>query len=185
MRIDFLTYKKKKDLIDGVVLRKLAIRRDHRGLLVETLRDDWSDVFEQPERQFGQSYCSVTLPGFARDEDRWHNHPTQQIDRFVILKGNAVVAIYDWRKESKTFGRLNLFLMGEKNGDDDQYLLLIPQGVLHGFCTVGSKPCYLVSYPTHHYAPSEEERIAFNKVKVVFPDGTPFSWEKIREQFVF
>lgn len=182
MKLDLLTFKKQKDLIDGVILHKLKINRDERGLLMEMLREDWVDVFERPRLQFGQSYYSVTQPGFARDEDCWHNHPKKQVDRFVIIEGSAVVALYDWRKTSKTFGTLNLFLMGEKNGDDNQYLLLIPQDVLHGFCTVGNKPCYLISFPNHRYDPSEEKRIPFDKVKARFPDGSLFSWKKIREQ---
>lgn len=181
--MDFLTFKNQTNLIADVVLHKLTVHRDERGLLMETLREDWSDVFERPQRQFGQSYYSVTQPGFARDENEWHNHPTKQIDRFIILKGNAVVALYDWREESKTKGTLNLFLMGEKNGDDDQYLLFIPQNTLHAFCTVGQEECHLISYPTQRYDSSEEQRIPFSKVGVSLPDGTPFTWEAIRKQF--
>ncbi len=179
----FLSLKNQENLIKDVVLHKLEVHRDPRGLLMETLKETWSDVFVRPALQFGQSYFSITQPGFARDEDKWHNHPTKQTDRFVILKGNAVVALYDWRKESPTNGRLNLFAMGEKNGDDNQYLLLIPVNVLHGFCTVGDKPCYLISYPSQHYDPSEEGRIPFSEVNVKFQDSTLFSWEAVRQQF--
>lgn len=180
---DFLTFKNQKNLIVGTVLHKLVIRRDERGLLMETLREDWPDVFQRPEIQFGQSYYSVTQPGFARDENDWHNHPTKQTDRFIVLNGNAVVALYDWREGSKTKGTLNLFLIGEMNGDDDQYLLLIPQNVLHAFCAVGKEPCHLISYPSQLYDLSEEGRIPFSDVGALFPDGTPFNWKVIREQF--
>ena len=181
--LDFLTFKNKKNLIADVMLHKLAIHRDERGLLMETLREDWSDVFHRPEMQFGQSYYSITQPGFARDETDWHNHPTKQTDRFVILKGSAVVALYDRREGSKTKGMLNLFLMGEISGDDDQYLLLIPKNVLHAFCTVGKEACYLISYPSQRYDAAEEGRISFSDAGVLFPDGTPFNWKVIREQF--
>lgn len=179
----FLSLKNKENLIDGVILHKLEVHRDHRGLLMETLKETWPDVFVRPTLQFGQSYFSITQPGFARDEDMWHNHPIKQTDRFVILKGNAVVALYDWRKVSPTFGRLNLFLMGEKNGDDNQYLLLITQNILHGFCTVGNEPCHLISYPNQVYNPAEEGRISFSEVNAKFLDGTVFSWERVRKQF--
>lgn len=183
MDLKFLTFKNRQNLISGVKLHKLKMNRDRRGTLVETLKETWGDVFKRPDARFTQSYQSETMPGFARDEDRWHNHPTKQVDRFVILKGNAVVALYDWRKESSTHGRLNLFLMGELNGDDDQYLLLIPTNVLHAFCTIGNKSCFLISFPTHIYDPNEEGRVPFGKVNVRFPDGTPFSWEVIRSHF--
>lgn len=183
MDIDFLSFANQKGLIDEAVLHKLTIHRDARGMLVETLKEDWTEVFHRPALQFGQSYFSITNPGFARDEDKWHVHPTKQVDRFVIVAGSAVVALYDWRANSKTKGILNLFIMGEINGDDNQYLLLIPKGVLHGFCTVGKKPCHLVSYPDHTYDPKEEGRVPFSEVNVLLPGGSPFAWSVIREQF--
>lgn len=183
MKLEFLTFQNQKNLIGGVILHKLTMHRDQRGMLVETLREDWSDVFERPVLQFGQSYFSITKPGFARDEDKWHVHPTKQVDRFVVVEGSAVVALYDSRENSKTKATLNLFLMGEVNGDRNQYLLLIPKNVLHCFCTVGRKPCYLVSFPDHIYDPKEEGRIPFSEVNVRFQNGTPFSWETIREHF--
>ncbi len=183
MEFEYLTFNNQHDLIDGVVLRQLKVNRDPRGLLVETLKESWNDVFHRPDLQFGQNYCSVTLPGFARDEDRWHNHPTKQTDRFVVIKGSAVFALYDWRKDSPTHKKLNLFLMGEKNGDEDQFLLLIPKNVLHGFCTVGNEPCYLLGFPDHVYDPLEEGRIPFGEVNATLPNGQPFSWEAIRTHF--
>lgn len=183
MDIEFLSLANKKKLIDGTILYKLTIHRDIRGMLVETLKEDWIEVFQRPNLQFGQSYFSVTNPGFARDEDKWHVHPTKQTDRFVIVAGSAVVALYDWRKNSKTKGVLNLFVMGEVNEDNNQYLLLIPKNVLHGFCTVGKKPCCLVSFPDHMYDPKEEGRIPFSEVNALLPNGTMFAWNLIRDQF--
>lgn len=150
---------------------------------MEVLKETWSDVFNHPMLQFSQSYVSITNPGFARDEDEWHNHPTKQVDRFVFIQGSAVVALYDWREGSKTKGMLNLFQMGEVNSEDNQYLLLIPKNVLHAFCAVGNKPCLLVSFPNHLYDSSEEERIPFAQVATRFPDGSPFSWNPIRNHF--
>ncbi|MBI1919387.1 dTDP-4-dehydrorhamnose 3,5-epimerase family protein [Candidatus Microgenomates bacterium] len=169
-------------MIDGVRLRQLVVHRDERGMLAETLREDWHDVFQKPQLQFNQSYYSVTNPGFARDKDQWHVHP-KQVDRFVVIKGKAVVALYDAREDSKTYQTLNLFLMGEGNGDNNQYLLLIPQRVLHAFCVVGNEPCYLINYPSQIYNPQEEGRIPFTEACVCFSDNTPFSWDIIRQQF--
>ena len=182
MKLDFLTFNQQKNLIEGVKLFKLKVNQDQRGMLVETFKINWEEIFNK-ELPLAQSYFSLTNPGFARDEDRWHYHPTKQTDRFVVIKGNAVFALYDWREGSKTLGVLNLFLMGERNGDDNQYLLLIPRNVLHGFCTVGQEPCYLVSYITTLYDPAEEGRISFEEAGVKFSDETPFSWKKVREEF--
>lgn len=180
--MEFLYLNNQKDLIEGIELHKLVIHRDDRGLLMETLSTKWDNIINEL-LPFGQTYFSVTNPGFARDEDEWHNHPTKQVDRFVVLQGDVVIAAYDWRKESKTYGLLNLFLMGEVNGDDNQYLLLIPKNVLHSTCNVGKKPLLYLGNPTHVYDPSEEGRVSFSEIDAKLSNGTSFSWQKIREQF--
>ena len=183
MKIDFLSLKNKENIIENVVLHPLVIHRDPRGSLMETLREDWTDVFDKESLPFAQSYYSETMPGIARDENQWHVHNTKQVDRFLILHGSAVVSLYDMREESKTHGVLNLFSMGETNGDDNQYMLFIPKRVLHGFCAVGNKPCGLFNFPTHLYDPKEEGRIPFVEASVKFPDGSPFSWDIVRKSF--
>src|SRR5581483_8943840 len=115
MHITFFNSEQQDGLIDGVKIHKFVVHRDSTGSLMETLRSDWQDVFFEPNASFGQSYYSITPPGIARDENQWHMHPTKQSDRFLILSGNAVVALYDTRQSSPTKGKLNLFLMGEGN----------------------------------------------------------------------
>lgn len=182
MDLQLLSYKNQHNLIEGVVLQKLTVHRDPRGFLVEILRRDWDGIVDA-SHPYGQTYHSMTLPGFARDQDQWHNHPTRQVDRFIVLKGNAVFALYDWREDSSTKGTLNLFHMGEANDDDNQYLLLIPTNVLHGFCTVGNEPCNILGNPTELYDPTEEGRINFSEVPATFPDGSPFSWKTIQDAY--
>ncbi|MFH0863840.1 MAG: dTDP-4-dehydrorhamnose 3,5-epimerase family protein [Candidatus Gottesmanbacteria bacterium] len=180
--MEFLNLRNKKNLIEGVILYKLNVHRDPRGILVETIRNDWLDVLNI-NLPFAQSYYSITPSGTARDEELWHVHPTKQVDRFVVIKGNAVFAVYDWRDNSKTKNVLNLFMMGEGNGDNDQFLLIIPKNVLHGFCAIGESPCYLINYPTALYDKSEEGRVSHNEVNIRLDDSSPFSWKTIRDYF--
>ncbi len=182
MDLEFLSLNNQKNLIDGVKLFKLKVNRDPRGVLVETLKTNWPEVFNE-NLPFAQTYYSITNPGVARDEDLWHCHPTKQVDRFVIIKGQAVFALFDNQKGSPTFGQLNLFLMGEGNSDDNQFLLLVPKNVLHGFCAVGKEPCYLLNYPTSLYDPKEEGRFPFAEAGAKLADGTPFSWKLVRDSF--
>lgn len=179
--MEFLNLKKQKDIIADVVLYPLKVNRDSRGILVETLKTNWPEVFGQA-RSFAQSYYSITPPGVTRDEDAWHYHPHQE-DRFIVVQGDIVVAIYDWRKESSTYGRLNLFGMGESEGDDGQYLLLIPKDTLHGFCVISPKSAVLLNFPTFLYNPEEEGRVSHLEVGVKFSDGNPFSWDLVRKEF--
>jgi len=167
---------KSQSLIDGVVLYTLKVNRDERGILVESLKVNWKKVFDDENRPFAQCYYSITNPGVARDADCWHYHPTKQEDRFVVIKGDIVAVLYDWRRNSPTYGTLNLFAMGESEGDA-QYLLLIPVNVLHCFKVVSKKPSILINFPTVLYDSKEEGRIPFKEVKL--PDGTYFDWSLV------
>jgi len=73
-----------RELIDGVKFRKLTTHKDPTGILVETLRSDWQDVFNDQDLSFAMQYISVTPCGIARDEDQWHVHKNQS-DRFICV----------------------------------------------------------------------------------------------------
>jgi dTDP-4-dehydrorhamnose 3,5-epimerase len=180
--MEFFTLEKLKTykLIKDVITRPLKVNKDPRGILIETLKTDWSDIYDSKNLPFTQNYFSVTKSNVARDEDRWHVHPLKQRDRFVVAQGKILVALYDNRKNSSTYGLLNLFLMGELEKDVGYYNLLVPKKVLHCFLVVSKKPALIMNFPTALYDPKEEGRIAFKKVKL--SDGTYFSWNKIRKK---
>ena len=167
-------------LIKDVVVKSLKVNRDPRGILVETLKKEWKDVFNNKELSFTQNYYSITQAGVARDENQWHVHPTKQMDRFVVMKGDIVVVLCDWRKNSPTYQYMNWFKMGESNDDNGQYLLLVPINVLHCFIVVGKKPAILMNFPTQLYDPKEEGRVSFKDVKL--KDGSYFSWDLVRSR---
>jgi len=175
-----LSKKESYEIIKDVVVRPLKVNKDPRGILVETLKTDWKDVYDQEKLPFTQNYFSVTDSNVARDEDQWHVHPTKQIDRFVVIKGKILVVLYDNRKKSSTYGLLNLFLMGEVEKEKGYYNLLIPQNVLHCFLVISKKPAIIMNFPTSLYDKKEEGRIDFNKIKLT--DGNYFSWNKVREK---
>lgn len=181
-KIDFFDLSKlgKYKLIQGVIIKPLKVNQDSRGILVETLKTTWEEIYSK-KMPFSQSYFSVTKSNVARDEDQWHLHPKKQIDRFVVVKGKIVLALYDWRKNSKTKGLLNLFLMGELRQNKGYYTLLIPKNVLHCFLVVSKKEAVIINFPSHLYDSKEEGRVKFNQVKL--ENGNFFSWDKIRKKF--
>jgi dTDP-4-dehydrorhamnose 3,5-epimerase len=164
-------------LIKDVVVHPLKVNKDESGVLVETLKTDWSDIYGQG-REFAMQYYSITPPGLARDEDVWHFHPTVQEDRFGVIQGEIIVAIADNREDSETKGVLNLFRI---NAQENPYLLLIPKNTLHGFMVISKEPAVLINFPTALYNPQEEGRMPFDKAGVKLPDGTPFSWDLVRK----
>jgi dTDP-4-dehydrorhamnose 3,5-epimerase len=181
--MDLLTLKNKDNarLIDGVLLYPLKISKDDEsgGILVETLRKDWKDIYG-PGREFSMQYYSVTDSGIARDEKVWHMHPNYQEDRFLVVQGEIVTAVADQREDSPTKGLLNLFYMKSYEGP---YILLIPKKTLHGFLVVSKEPAILLNYPTGLYNPAEEGRVAYDTAQVKMTDQTVFSWDLVRKEF--
>lgn len=178
--MDFITLESrhKNKLIENALIYPLKINKDASGVLVETLRSDWKEIYGSG-REFAMQYYSITPPGLARDESVWHYHPTQE-DRFIVVQGAIVVAIADNREESSTNGLLNLFYM---QADRDPYILLVPKKTLHGFMVVSKEKAILLNYPTGLYNIAEEGRIPFEDQEVALPEGELFTWERVRREF--
>lgn len=179
--MEFITLANKNSLklVKDVLMYPLKVNQDASGILVETLRTDWKEIYG-PDREFAMQYFSVTQSRIARDETVWHYHPTQE-DRFVVAAGAIVAAVADNRQGSETFGLLNLFHM---KADADPYILLIPKGTLHGFLVVSRTSAVLLNFPTSLYNLQEEKRVPYSSVNIKNPDGSLFSWNQIRNQFV-
>jgi len=170
MNYSYLNYSTQKDLIEGVILKKLIIHQDKTGSLVETLRNDWTEVLNQ-DLPFMMQYLSITPSGIARDQDKWHVHKLQE-DRFICASGRIVTALFDPRENSKTKGAFNLFLMGPEK-EEEMYMVVIPKDVYHAFMVISTKAGYLLNFPTQLYNPEDEGRI----------ENAQLDWDKVRSDF--
>lgn len=159
----------------GCVLRPLRAHRDARGLLAETLRADWPELYG-PELPFAQSYFSVTRAGIARDEDRWHLHE-RQADRFVVVSGCLVIAL---AQAGIGLASVALVPLGPLLGDGRHATLLVPPGVLHAVLAAGDSDAVLLNSPTRLYDPADETRVPFAEAGARLPDGRDFRWDLVR-----
>jgi dTDP-4-dehydrorhamnose 3,5-epimerase len=146
-------------VIEGVEIKQLTKYADERGSLMELLRCD-DAIF----RKFGQAYVSLNYPGVVRG---WHYHKKQD-DHIAVVKGMAKVALYDAREGSPTQGQVDEFFLGEQNN----ILVKIPMGVMHGYKTVGVEPSLLINFPTEPYDPQQpdEYRLPWDT------DQIPYDW---------
>jgi dTDP-4-dehydrorhamnose 3,5-epimerase len=128
---------------------------------------------------FAQVYTSTTGPGVARDEDRWHVH-RHQTDRFYCVAGRIVVVIADPRPESPTRGEVMLVELAADVDAPAPLMVTIPPGTLHGFVVTSSGPATLLNFPNRLYDASDEGRVPFDEAGVTLPDGTPFSYDRVR-----
>lgn len=153
-------------MIDGVKIKKLKVHKDvpdtnnpdeKPGYLMEVLRND-----EDLLTKFGQTTFTVAYPGTIK-AFHWHK---KQDDLWFIAGGKATVVLYDLREGSPTYGETQTILADE----DDPQLILIPQGVAHGYKALGDKPVLLFYHTTESYnaAAPDEERIPYDDPKINF-----------------
>ncbi len=170
--------------IAGVATLPRTFHLDARGFLVETLRDDDPPPVRAP---FRMSYSSLTRPGHFRDVDRWHVHRIQT-DRFVVVLGEMILALFDRREDSPTRDRLAVVRMvgatyAARDGTPDaakagSHVVTIPPGVLHCIGNLSSDPFLLQNFPTELYDPGDEGRVPFVDLRI--PSlGRTFSWDLV------
>jgi len=138
-------------VIEGVEIKQLKVHQDERGSLFEILRSD-----EPMFRKFGQVYISKCKPGWVKG---WHYHQ-RQWDHFCVIKGRARVVLFDNRHNSKTFGEIGEYEVGENN----LMVLKVPPLVVHGFECLGEDDCWLLNVPDQPYnrESPDEHRIPLN-----------------------
>ena len=147
--------------IVGVATKKLKVIPDERGFVMEMLRCD-DKIF----KKFGQVYLSVAYPGVVKG---WHYHKLQT-DYFTCVKGMLKVVLYDQRKDSKTYGEINEFFIGEKN----PMLIVIPPLVVHGMKAIGTEPGYLINCPDRPYNHAKPDEYRIDP----YSGEIPYDWRR-------
>lgn len=140
-------------MIEGVRVKKLKVIPDNRGRLMEILRCD-DEMFEK----FGQVYMTTAKPKIIK---AWHYHKLQD-DNFCCVSGKILLALYDAREGSPTFGEINDFIVSP----EEPKLIHIPKGVYHGFKNIGDTEAIVINTVTEPYNyknPDEYRLDAFDK----------------------
>ena len=148
-----------KSLIDGVCVKKLSVRCDERGRLMEILRSD-DELFQR----FGQVYLTTSYPGVVK---AWHYHK-KQTDHLVTINGMARIGLYDARKSSPTHDMVNDFFTGPHN----PVLIKVPPMVFHGYKCIGEQEAMVLNIPTELYGPFADTLIG-TACGVVEPQRKP------------
>ncbi len=131
-------------MIDGVVIKDLVTHHDDRGNFREILRDD-----DELMSSFGQASITTTYPGVVK-AFHWH---AKQDDLWYVVSGMAQVVLYDRRDGSPTKGMTDVIYAGDEN----QVLIKIPVGVLHGYRVLGPHPVKLVYFTTRSYVAKDPD----------------------------
>ena len=145
---------KTKKLISGVKVKQLIRHKDERGFFEELIRKT-DDFFKEG---FGQFSHSVMYPQVIK---AWHIHKTQ-VDWWYVSRGDLKVALFDMRKQSPTYKKINEFMLGEHG---ENLVLKIPPQVAHG-CKVVGGTAELFYITSKVYNPEEEGRITYDDPEI-------------------
>lgn len=99
---------------------------------------------------------------------------TKQDDRIFTSLGAMRWALFDYRKESPTFGMLNHFLISELN----RAIMVVPKGVIHAVQNVGRTDAIFVNFPTLPYNHSDPDkyRLPLKNDVIPFNFDDPTLW---------
>lgn len=136
----------KKKMIKGVKVKKLKIFQDKPDLKQKVKPGIFMEVLRKSDRlcsSFAQTNFTIAYPGTIK-AFHWHK---KQDDLWFVASGQAVIVLYDQRKNSPTHNQLEVIKIKE----GDYKLILIPAGVVHGYKVLGRKPCLLFYHVTREY----------------------------------
>jgi dTDP-4-dehydrorhamnose 3,5-epimerase len=156
----------KKGPIEGVEIRKLKKFVDERGWLCELYRDDEITEKVMP----AMCYASITRPGVTRGP---HEH-VDQTDYFCFLgPSNFLVVLWDNRPTSPTFDNRIRIVVGE----DDPTVVIVPEGVVHGYKNVGGKDGLVTNLPNRLFM-GEGKKQPIDEVRHEVDPNSPFHMEE-------
>lgn len=140
--------------IDGLLHKDLTTILDGRGDVIELWSRPW--VEQEGFREPAHVYQSATDYGVVKC---WHLH-AEHTDQFTVTRGKLQVVCVDLRRDSRSFGAVNSFVMGTARPT----LLLIPPGVMHGWKGLAQPETIVVNLQTHVYDPADEYKFRWNSV---------------------
>jgi len=144
-------------MIEGVVIKELKQIKDEFGKVMHMLRCD-SPLFNK----FGEIYFSVVNPGLVK---AWKCH-FKMTQHFAVPVGEIRLVIYDDRKNSITYKKIDIIEIGESN----YCLVRIPPLVWYGFKALSPYPPLIANCTDLPHDPNEVERLD------AFDNNIPYSW---------
>ena len=144
-------------MIDGVQIIPLKQFHDERGKVMHMLK-----VTDDHFMNFGEIYFSCTFPNVVKG---WHKH-TEMTINYAVVSGAVKVVLFDDRKESKTYGKIQEIFMSPENYS----LLIVPPNIWNGFKGVGTTTSIVANCASIAHRSDEIIRLPYNSDKI------PYDW---------
>jgi len=151
---------KSSELIQGLQIEELKVFADDRGFFTELARLGAriaGKMLPGGESRI-QVSATLTYPGTIK---AIHYH-FEQTDLWAPISGMFQVFLYDLRRDSATFSKINTLYLGQYR----PWSILIPPGVGHGYKVVGTQPAMLVYLTNRYYNPNDEGRLAYDHPEI-------------------
>lgn len=132
--------------IDGVRLRRKVLLGDERGVILEMM-DTRDPYWDQP---LVYAYMGTCRPRKAKG---WGYHVSHE-DRYAIISGEMILALYDDRDDSPTKGVVQEFYLSREG----QNQITIPRGIWHAHMNPGDSDLIFVNFPTEHFAHNDPDK---------------------------
>jgi dTDP-4-dehydrorhamnose 3,5-epimerase len=151
-------------LIAGLRLRPTRPVPHQDGHLIEIARTGW-EVLDQP---IVQVHMTTTLPGRVR---AWGLH-RRSTDRLFVASGLVKIVCYDGRRESPTCGRINEFMLSDRNPG----LVIVPVDLYHGWKNIGTSEAIIVNMPTSAYDYDRPDALDLPWDSAAARELIPYTW---------
>ena len=140
--------------IEGLILVEPKVFGDDRGYFMETYRkEDYAEAGIGPD--FVQDNQSASVKGVLRGLHFQKQFPQGKLVRVTL--GEVYDVALDLRKDSKTYGKWQGFLLSAEN----KRQLYVPEGFAHGFLVLSDRAEFVYKC-TDYYHPGDEGGIAYN-----------------------
>lgn len=129
----------KINILNKIKIKKLNIKSDQRGWLVEVLSS--SDVNNRP---FGLIHVTTAKPGFIKGE-HYHKRKTEW---FCVIKGEGKLMLRDLDTQ-----KTREIMLGE----DSMSIVEIPPYIFHSIKNIGNEDLYLLAYVSESFDPKDPD----------------------------
>ncbi|MGH8315288.1 MAG: dTDP-4-dehydrorhamnose 3,5-epimerase family protein [Steroidobacterales bacterium] len=150
--------------VEGVIFRPTRPIAHEDGHVTEVARAGW-EILGAP---LTQVHITTTFAGRIR---AWGLHQ-HSADRLFVVSGLVRIVVFDGRGGSPTIGRVNEFVIGERN----PALLVIPPNVYHGWKNIGTTEAIIINMPERPYHYEEPDALDLPWDSEAARRIVPYTW---------
>jgi dTDP-4-dehydrorhamnose 3,5-epimerase len=141
--------------IDGLYVVRWPTHGDDRGFFRQTMQTaELEEALGRPVR-WRQANHARSAPGVVRG---FHAEPWDKC--VYVVRGTAMAAIADIRPDSATFGRVETFHLGDRDGG--RVRLFVSDGLANAYATYGAQPVDYVYDVSAEWYDADKRAVAFD-----------------------